>query len=73
MLICMLLSPILSAQTSESDNTTTIPLDQTVHCPLTEGGDIVANSEAYSLEAAQVWLRLIPETEYRDELLKDFL
>lgn len=52
MLICVLLSPVLSVQTSESDNTTTISLDQTVQCIVTEGSDIVANSEAYSLDAA---------------------
>lgn len=39
----------------------------------TEGRDVVANPVEYSLEAAQEWLQLIPGTERRDELLRDFL
>lgn len=73
MLICVLLNPVLSAQTSESDTTTTITRDQTVHFIDTKGSDVVANPVEYSLEAAQEWFRLIPETERRDELLRVFL
>jgi len=39
----------------------------------TEGSDVVADPGDYSLEAAQEWLQLIPRTERRDELLRDFL
>ena len=53
--------------------TTTITLDQTMVFIGTEGSDVVADPGDYSLEAAQEWLQLIPRTERRDELLRDFL
>ncbi|MGV7229236.1 MAG: hypothetical protein ACQ9IQ_11305, partial [Nitrospirales bacterium] len=68
-LICALLSSVLSAQASVPDETTTITLDQTVHFIGTDGSDAVADPGDYSVEAAQEWLRLIPGTERRDALL----
>ncbi len=68
-LICALLSPILPAQASVPDETTTITLDQAVHFIGTDGSDAVADPGDYSIEAAQEWLRLIPGTERRDALL----
>ncbi|TFG60451.1 MAG: hypothetical protein E4H32_08620 [Nitrospirales bacterium] len=69
LLTCALLSPVLSAQASVPDETTTITLDQAVHFIGTDGSDVVANAGDYSVEAAQVWLRLIPGAERRDALL----
>jgi len=68
-LACALLSPVLSAQASVPDETTTIMLDQAVHFIGTDGSDVVANAGDYSVEAAEKWLRLIPGTERRDALL----
>ena len=69
LLICALLSPVLSAHASVPDETTTITLDQAVHFIGTDGSDAVADPGDYSVEAAQEWLRLIPGTERRDALL----
>ena len=66
---CALLSPVLSAQASVPDETTTITLDQAVHFIGTDGSDVLANPGDYSVEAAQEWLRLIPGTERQDALL----
>ncbi len=68
-LICALLSPVLSAQASVPDETTSITLNQAVHFIGTDGSDVVANPGEYSVEAAQEWLRLIPGTERQDALL----
>ena len=68
-LICALLSPVLSAQAAVPDETITITLDQAVHFIGTDGSDAVADPGDYSVEAAQEWLRLIPGTERRDALL----
>ena len=68
-LTCALLSPVLSAQASVPDETTTITLDQAVHFIGTDGSDAVADPGDYSVEAAQEWLRLIPGTERRNALL----
>jgi len=68
-LTCTLWIPILPAQASVPDETTTITLDQPVHFLGTDGSDVVANPGEYSVEAAQEWLRLIPGTERRDALL----
>jgi hypothetical protein len=69
MLICALLSPVLPAQASVPDETTTITLDQAVHFIGTDGSDVVADPGDYSVEAAEEWLRLIPGTERRNALL----
>jgi hypothetical protein len=68
-LTCTLWSPVLFAQASAPDETTTITLDQPVHFLSTDGSDVVAEPGNYSVEAAQKWLRLIPGTERRDALL----
>jgi hypothetical protein len=68
-LIYALLSPVLPAQAVVSDETITITLDQAVHFIGTDGSDVIANPGDYSVEAAQEWLRLIPGTERRNELL----
>lgn len=68
-LICTLLSPILSAQASVPDETTIITLNQAVHFIGPDGSAVVANPGEYTVEPAQEWLRLIPGTERRDALL----
>ena len=68
-LTCALVSPMLPAQASAPDETTTITLDKAVHFLGTDGSDVVANPGEYTVEATQEWLRLIPGTERRDALL----
>jgi len=68
-LACALLSPLLTAQASVPDETTTITLDQPVHFLGTDGSDVVAEPGDYSVETAEEWLRLIPGTERRNALL----
>jgi hypothetical protein len=66
------IAPLGVAQATGEVGPTTITLDQPVHFLTPDGSDVIINPGTYEVEAAQEWIRLIPD-ERRNAVLVEAL